>query len=767
MAQFFSLFVRLVILLLLVNLTTPINQDNDIQNTELNEISFNKKAENKIPESIGEFPEQAKLEEDLLTEGKKVNHKINRKLLKDFGKLIDIDTSYPETKLDKNGELYQHDKDIIQKVKDYHIKQYQKKHRLHDWFHDPTVDQGLKEKKAEKLVNEYHQKEQKLRKKLLKMKMKYDREQRKEQKRKREFTKSIIAQSNQKGVMRRRKRLSSSSSLSSDSDEKPRKKKKKQTDEVVKIRKWDGGFKKVKPKTKKSIFKKPKLSTPGIKTPKFISTGISKIKRETESSGERKKKKRFKKERRRKRKERRRKRKEEKKILHKRFREVERNGKKWSRLHNKSYYSKMCPPGPQHNDCVRTKLLLERREHFLKTGGRAVRFNDEYSYDFDSKENFNVKRYYPENPLFSEVIRTKDTNYFELTLPKRKAFDINYTRITSFLKLWMKLKEYESIRVKRLKINGKKVANRYQLNYYNKITRQVQHYFVDFDFQNDLESAHEYIRKADVAYYPTHSDPVYDTVYEYTLVQDCKAIAKRFHDPFKIKCDPVINNNNYVLRHLYEARMVFKKAGELYTRNRLVIVVPTKPKSAKPLYPSQKPIKKLKIYTPDSLINLRVNNLEVGVPKETFKYTIEQTPEIQNKIKQVELQAEHFEDEINSQFQAVEENYQKRTSDYLTRKRDKEDKKQEAYDNTYNLILGTTDKVNSFNIETSIKFMMRRLRDIQTLRIHKKKRMKYGKMIALQNLEEQRNFLRYLQDRKLDEYFEKHSDAFRIKHDKP
>lgn len=428
-------------------------------------------------------------------------------------------------------------------------------------------------------------------------------------------------------------------------------------------------------------------------------------------------------------------------------------------VNKKSYYTNVCPKGPHYYECLRHKL---NKIEAAKTGDK-VSFKKHWTYNFSAKEQFDMSSDKVENPVFSAILHTQDTNYFTLTLPPMQRYHDHYTYVINFIRKWMNLKNFESVKVKEMKIGKRKAVNRYEIKYYNRITRKVKLYYVDVDFQDDKEEAGKYIKIADVAKVENHTIPTYNNVYESTLIADCRAIAKRFYDPFSIKCFPIMNKVGYVLKHLYEAKMVFKKDGEVYSRDRLVLVVPAQPKPAVPLFPTKKPFKKLERLTPNELIDLRTKFIRAGIPKRFFTEVVNTDTLTKKKISEVILKAQQFENKINDGFQDVERVYQGNVTLLLSDQTNNSDKSAKAYDLTYDRLVLDTAKVNAFNISTQIKFMMRRLQALETLRIHRRMAAKYAKVVINDRLDEHKNFLQYMRDRKLDEYFEKKSYPFRVK----
>lgn len=137
----------------------------------------------------------------------------------------------------------------------------------------------------------------------------------------------------------------------------------------------------------------------------------------------------------------------------------------------------------------------------------------------------------------------------------------------------MKIEEdKESLDIKKYEVDGKKVANRYEVNYFNKITSQNKIYYLDIDFGNEKN---EFTINDKILVFKLKgvlSDDDYMGDYEYTLDKDCQAAKASLYNPEEITCIPFVNDEGYIVDHMYHVSCEYDNAGKK-TKKKVDVVI--------------------------------------------------------------------------------------------------------------------------------------------------------------------------------------------------
>ena len=412
---------------------------------------------------------------------------------------------------------------------------------------------------------------------------------------------------------------------------------------------------------------------------------------------------------------------------------------------------------------TRPARFLLSKDHLKSYKGRKKqrRLNNELpvdkkrlTYRFNPNQNFVMDEDRIVNPQFDYSIHNEELNYLHFRLPKPTIVKFKIDMVYQFLIDWMKPRSFEEIKLKPMAIEGQTVVNRFTCNYFNKLKNKAKVYFVEIDFSDRKDDKSDYIAKANVADLIDADDPDYDLVYDHTLRMDCESIEARFYDPNKITCVPVVNNDSYVLSHLYNVKMTFRVHGVEHKRERLVYVTSTLKKKAQPLTPKPRRKFELKVKTPNELIKNRLRLIKTGVPNRLF-YSMLKSHSLQKKAREIMKEANELESDFTVRMMKVEKSYQEQLKSMLSNQLAEANKQNDAIENTYNLMRGTVDKINAFNIKTAILFMQRRLDNMMKFKAYKKLSRHYRKEVVYDRMFDHLNYLRYLHDRKLDMDIEK------------
>ncbi len=119
----------------------------------------------------------------------------------------------------------------------------------------------------------------------------------------------------------------------------------------------------------------------------------------------------------------------------------------------------------------------------------------------------------------------------------------------------------------------KQIKNRIICEYFSKKTFKSKKYYFDINYRDNKDDNRIYFDMYDkIPLDGAGQDYYYGKTYQYTLEQDCLAIRKYMNNPNEIDCKPIINSHQYVISHVYDTDMIYKKGGHTLEKNGTYIV---------------------------------------------------------------------------------------------------------------------------------------------------------------------------------------------------
>ena len=154
-----------------------------------------------------------------------------------------------------------------------------------------------------------------------------------------------------------------------------------------------------------------------------------------------------------------------------------------------------------------------------------------------------------------------------------------------------------------------------------------------------------------------------------------------------------------------------------------------------------------------SLIRQRVQAMPFFENRETVLEQLRE-PEIGQRIDGYTSQLAEWELLNRQRLRSAENSYHSNLRAELRRDRVNKQNDNRNFENTYAIMRRAAAEVNAFNIRGTIRRTARRLEDRQTLRAHRKKVSYFQREIALIELMERLDHMRYLADKHLDDNFD-------------
>lgn len=358
------------------------------------------------------------------------------------------------------------------------------------------------------------------------------------------------------------------------------------------------------------------------------------------------------------------------------------------------------------------------------------------------------------NPVFASSMHQQNINYFQLTI---HDYDRNIERITAatnFIHAWMGItEENEECVVSPLRIRNVPANNRFSVRYRNNDSGSEKQYFIDIDFTDGFSDRRR-VRNARIVDYMRNDGSSNDYLrdYEFTLEEDCHTIQQARHNPQEIECRPFLTRDRFVIPHVYNVIMRFVTNGRQIRRTGRFFV------RAKIIGPESAPLTPARVVLPSNrrIIDMVRNRVNTSPFFETRGVVLHQL-----RQPDMALRVEHYTEEIlewenrnrNRMRQAETTYHQNLRRELRTDRRNKQND-EINFETTYALMRRAANMVNAFNIRSTIRRTVRRLEDRQSIRAHRAKMRYYQREIALMNLIERLDHMRYLTDKHLDENFD-------------
>lgn len=399
---------------------------------------------------------------------------------------------------------------------------------------------------------------------------------------------------------------------------------------------------------------------------------------------------------------------------------------------------------------LKSKDEKNKKRNLMKMGNK-------FSYKFSANQNFieKPKPEQPRNPHFNKSFHSSEKNYFQLSLNYERSKG-TLLSFQLYIKKWFNIdEECENLFVEELKINDKPVHNRFKVKYFNKATSQNKMYYFDVNFMDNKGNAKKY-KKIKAPLSGSGSDSAFMGDYEYTLNMECLAIQKMMFNPQEIKCEPIVNKQNYLVFHAYKATMLYVRGKNRKTVVKTVYVQAGKENPAPNLTPKKKNkmlTKKGQLPSVISLIKFRLTNMKTFVPYRTFEKYLYFDPLIVGAANRVSLAVEISGLKIAHIRKSIEKGYQERLKKVLFNQSQDNGYASQAFEKTYELMHAKVDQLNAFEIESSLRKSIRELDFKTQYKAHQKKADHFAKEIRMNKLLDKYDYLRYIEDNNIDETY--------------
>ena len=137
--------------------------------------------------------------------------------------------------------------------------------------------------------------------------------------------------------------------------------------------------------------------------------------------------------------------------------------------------------------------------------------------------------------------------------------------------------------------DGVKIKNRYVVTYFSKTDYVYKKYIVDINFRNNKGNPDNFKDIPKIQIFGTLEDASYNSDFDYTLSQDCKAIKTSLANPQQIKCNEVVDKDGYIVKGVYDVDAKFIMGTSIKDIHKRVRVVSKMQRD--PIKPSLPPIK--------------------------------------------------------------------------------------------------------------------------------------------------------------------------------
>lgn len=363
------------------------------------------------------------------------------------------------------------------------------------------------------------------------------------------------------------------------------------------------------------------------------------------------------------------------------------------------------------------------------------------------------------NPAFQESIHESKNNYFQLVMHTYDRNRALLPQVQRFVAGWMRIEaENETLRVAQLRMRNRLVNNRFVATYTNLRSGVSKIYYLDIDFSDGRSDRSRVPRVQTIDYlHAQNSNLDYLSMYDMTLEEDCRTIQQARHNPQEIQCNPWITRDGFVIPHVYRVVMRFRlghrivrRVGTFFVRSRII------GPEASPLTPT--PINLPTTANVVRMITERVRAIPMFENKNLILDQLRQR-NISNRIETFTSRIGNWEMRNRARLRRLEVRYQANLVRALRTDRNNKQRDNLNFDRTYGLMRRAAARVNAFNIRSAIRRTTRRLEDRQTIRAHRAKVRYYQREIALMQLMERLDHMRYLADKHLDDNFDHYYSA--------
>ena len=358
------------------------------------------------------------------------------------------------------------------------------------------------------------------------------------------------------------------------------------------------------------------------------------------------------------------------------------------------------------------------------------------------------------NPIWKPEFHSSTVDYFQIVI---YDFDLSRNKMNeakSFLTKWMNIDQAtERLRIRELAIKNRKAKNRYTVSYSNSSTGISKDYYFDFDFSDGKADRNTIGRVRTVDYvYNQDSSENYLKSYHFTLEEDCRTIQQASHDPPEIKCIPHLTKENYVIPHVYDVEMIYKTGKKNKKVNRRFFV------RSKIIGPDSSPLKPNPVELPKAkeivdLIRTRIKSTPFFASKNKVLKELE-SPEIEERIDELTHDIADWENENRDKLRGAEESYIKNLGRILSKNRKQQKRDDRNFEKTYDVMRKSVSHINGYNVRMAIRKTVKMVEDRQVIRAYRAKTRYYQREMALIELIEKLDHMRYLADKHLDENFD-------------
>lgn len=358
------------------------------------------------------------------------------------------------------------------------------------------------------------------------------------------------------------------------------------------------------------------------------------------------------------------------------------------------------------------------------------------------------------NPVFKPEFHHTKIDYFQLTMHEINRNRARIGEVTRFVSSWMNIKgSEETLKLAQLRVKKRLVNNRFIATYTNLETQQTKIYYLDVDFSDGKTDRSRVGRIQTIDYLHNEgSNKDYLSMYGMTLEEDCRTIQQARHNPQEIQCNPWVTRDGFVIPHVYQVTMRFRFRGKVVKRKGRFFV------RSKIIGPETSPLRPSPVNLPSTksiikMINERIKSIPFFENKNLILSQLKQHA-MRERIESFSNQIAGWELKNRSRLRRIEGRYHANLSRALRVDRANKRRDNTNFDRTYGVMRRAANRVNAFNIRSVIRRTARRLEDRQVVRAHRAKARYYQREIALMDLMEKLDHMRYLADKHLDDNFD-------------
>lgn len=354
----------------------------------------------------------------------------------------------------------------------------------------------------------------------------------------------------------------------------------------------------------------------------------------------------------------------------------------------------------------------------------------------------------PTNIPFKKSNHDTDVDYFKLTLPQLNEDDDRIEIVRDYLTEWMKLDpKTENITAYRMNINNTNVDNRFKAIYLNKISGFSKWYYFDIDFQDDKVHPEKY-RREKYASVDTDDDYEYDREYVHTLNKDCTAIKDSVKNSVKIQCTPLVNENDYVVKGVYNVMIDVKTPKGIKEIKRIYMTdgeMQEKAGKAKVEKKSSQP----KFDTPYDLALKKIKAMNNSQMLKDIDRS-----EIINKSENAEKKIFAYNEAIRIKSIQQESNYVADAKDAAWSSLSRNQTRENAHVRTVALLRKAAEQINAFHVDVGLRMMNHLIDYMDKYKAYNSMANFYKREIKVTKLIDYLDYLWYLRDKELDDKYE-------------